>query len=594
VGARFFAVLLILAAATHASAQRDAQPAQPAPEPARPTKIIAIVTDRQGRPVNGLTAKDFDVRDDDVVQQLESVEPRSAQPRRLAILLDEFHVADTDAQRVRDALTTFVDEELRPDDLVVVLKPLDSLPAIRLTSDRDAIRRAIATFEGRAGNYEPRSALEEQTVGRSPALAKSARAQIVLSALRALSARLGSGAGRPAIVLVSEGFAAEPRAIAVRALPDLAIVERSANRYDVPVYPIDPRDLEVPPLTADGPDATLRRLATQTGGFFSFGGVIAPSHASPPIFTALKQISRELDSGYLLTYRPAHGEDGKYHGVDVRVRRRDTDVRTRAGYVAPPSPEMRRAMRAALAPLSSEETRALRRSPLIDVWSGIARAADARGRVVVTWEPGRSLTAGKSRVASVSLKATTKDGTLLFDGALAAVRSPLESVGLPADRAEFDAPAGRVLLNMTILGERGEKLDEDARDLDVPALKGPGTLLLPPLLLATQSAREFREVTADENAVPAPSRQFRRTERLLVRVPAYQPGGNGAQVTVRLLNRIGQVMRELDRVPGVDVPGVTQFDLPLAPLAPGEYFLQLTATGAGAPAEQRISFTITG
>src|SRR5437762_2475704 len=102
-------------------------------EPAQPVRVAAVVTDRQGRLITGLTAKDFEVSDDGVVQRLESVEARKAQPRRLALLLDEFHVADADAPRVREALVAFLNNQLHADDLLVVLKPLDSLPSIRLT-----------------------------------------------------------------------------------------------------------------------------------------------------------------------------------------------------------------------------------------------------------------------------------------------------------------------------------------------------------------------------------------------------------------------------------------------------------------------------
>src|SRR5215813_13498275 len=114
-----------------------------------------MVTDRQGRPIAGLTAKDFEIKEDGVVQKIEAVEPRKPEARRLAILLDEFHVEAADSAAVREALTRFVDERLRAGDSAVVLKPLDSLPAIKLTTDRDALRRAIATFEGRKGLYEP-------------------------------------------------------------------------------------------------------------------------------------------------------------------------------------------------------------------------------------------------------------------------------------------------------------------------------------------------------------------------------------------------------------------------------------------------------
>ena len=55
-------------------------------------RISTTVTDRQGKPVTGLTLKDFELREDGVVQKLVSVEPRRPEPRRIAILLDEFHV----------------------------------------------------------------------------------------------------------------------------------------------------------------------------------------------------------------------------------------------------------------------------------------------------------------------------------------------------------------------------------------------------------------------------------------------------------------------------------------------------------------------
>jgi hypothetical protein len=148
-----------------------------------------------------------------------------------------------------------------------------------------------------------------------------------------------------------------------------------------------------------------------------------------------------------------------------------------------------------------------------------------------------------------------------------------------------------VQLDMTILGVAGEKLDVDARDLDVPAMKGTAPLLLPAILIATQSAREFREKAADANAAPDPSREFRRTERLVIRVPAYA-SGSPVPVTARLLNRLAQPMRELESLPNSD--GVAQFDLPLATLAPGEYYLLFSVPGPSGPVDQRVGFKITG
>lgn len=46
--------------------------------------------------------------------------------------------------------------------------------------------------------------------------------------------------------------------------------------------------------------------------------------------------------------------------------------------------------------------------------------------------------------------------------------------------------------------------------------------------------------------------------------------------TARLLNRLAQPMLEIGTFPAAG--GGTQFDLPLAPLAPGEYYLLFTGS----------------
>jgi len=537
-------------------------------------RISTIVTDRQGRALAGLTAKDFELREDGVVQTLDGVEPRTQAVRRIAILLDEFHVDAGDASRVRDAVSSFVAAHVRDEDAMVVLKPLDSLSSIKLTVDRAAAGRTIDTFEGRNGAYEPRNPLEEETMGRAPGLVEAGRAQVVLSALRALAAQLGSAPGRSAIFVVSNGFTPVRRI--ARGLPDAGIVERFANRYDVPIYAFDPRD--TPSAAADDGD-TIERLVVETGGTFFHGRDLRDN---------LARASVELDSGYTLLYTPSHGEDGKYHPVQVTLARSlsaRADARSRAGYVSPLPPDLRRAMfdRGPILP-----TRLLRRSPIVAVWSGITRIEGSNGRIAVTWQPAPTTT----KPAQVALKATTLDGKVLFEGSLQAVRvSEAANEAMP-DRAEFDAPAGRVQLDMTIMDAAGLKLDVDARDIDVPAPKGNAAVLLPPIMIATSSARAFREVAADTNAAPDPSRQFRRTERLVIRVPAYA-GGQPAQVTGRLLNRVGQVVEQLEPMPAAG-DGVTQFDLPLAPLAPGDYFLQFTVRTDSGTVDERVPFKITG
>jgi VWFA-related protein len=534
-------------------------------------RIATTVTDRLGRPVSGLTAKDFEIKEDGVVQKIDTVEPRKPDKRRIAILLDEFHVDPADTARIRDALADFVNTRLRDGDLALVLKPMDPLTSIRLTSDRDELRRVIAGFEGRKGIYEPRTPLEAETLGSAPALVEAGRAQVVLSALRSLTSQLGTVPGRSAILFVTEGFSLPSRHSTVRGLPDASIVERFANRYDVPIYAFDPRDA-LP--DRDAGSVMLSKLVSDTGGTLSHGADLA---------AAVARAAGELDAGYTVVYTSAHTNDGRFHPVLVTVPKREADARTRAGYVSLPSDDVRKAL-ALLDESPKPPPRILRHSPLVNVWSGVTRIAAGEAHVSVTWEPS----VNSKAAARVALKASTPDGKLLFEGVL----TPVENGDDGRDaHAEFPAPAGHVQLDMTVLGIAGQKLDTDVRDLDVPA-QTPGTaLLLPAVFMTAQSARAFREVTANVDAPPLPTREFRRTDRLVIRVPAYVAGAP-VPVTARLLNRVGQTMKELDVLPGD--PSVTQFELLLAPMAPGEYFLQFTAQGPKGPVSQRVAFKITG
>lgn len=145
---------------------------------------------------------------------------------------------------------------------------------------------------------------------------------------------------------------------------------------------------------------------------------------------------------------------------------------------------------------------------------------------------------------------------------------------------------------MTIFGNRGNKLDVDMRDVDVPALSSTSPVLMPAMLVGTWSAKEFNAVSADPNASPDPSREFSRMERLVIRVPAYA-SGRPIPVSGRLLNRTGQPMRTIDAMPAMPT-GITQFDLPLAPLSPGDYYLLFSASNGGKTVEQRVGLRVTG
>jgi hypothetical protein len=154
----------------------------------------------------------------------------------------------------------------------------------------------------------------------------------------------------------------------------------------------------------------------------------------------------------------------------------------------------------------------------------------------------------------------------------------------------FDMPPGRLRLRMAIQDAASTLLDQDVRELSVRDLRGDVAIGTPEVLRA-RNAREFRTLDA-QAAVPVASREFSRTERLLIRFQAYGPGGAPPTVTARLLGRTGHAMRELAVAPA-STPGDNAIDLPLAGLAAGEYVVEVTATSGSGGAKDRIGFRVT-
>lgn len=548
-----------------------------------PVRVTAVVTNARGEPVTGLRAGDFQVTVDGAPHAVDTIEIASGSqtPRVLGLLLDEFHVDAASSSAVRDLLRPLLDTYLRPGDRAIVFKPLDALNDIEPTGDLEHIRESVASFDGRKGDFAPRSVFEEKYLAQAPNAVAAARAQIVSSGLRAVAARLGELRGvRAALVLVSDGFA---RQRADRNLPaNLLSAVRVANRGDVPIYVFSPSPAPPPPApdgagsAEDAAQVALKGVAAQTGGDYTAGIAAFPG--------GLTRMMRELDSHYVLTYQPPHSDDGRFHAVQVTLNRPDAHVRARAGYVAPLSAELRAAASAPIAPL-----RALRRSPLIQAWAGLTKGSGGGARVTLTWEPAvPAAGAPLPRPAALVVTATTRTGAVLFDANVAAVGGPASADVV--NRAEFDAPAGRVLVDIKVLDAKGVVLDVDARDVEVPNLQATRATILPPAVLRAATAREFRAISEDPDAAPVPSRDFRRTERLLLRVPAYEAGGAPAHVTATLLNRWRQPMRALPPMTGPAPEGVTRFDLPLAALAPGEYTVRLAAGSV----TEHVTFRVRG
>ena len=143
-----------------------------------------------------------------------------------------------------------------------------------------------------------------------------------LSALNALAIHLGGlGDGRKTLVVATEVVGASDRRRGQEYLPTIDTVIRSANRSLVSIYPVDPREA----AAGRCGDSILRSLAIETDG----------QTIDSDLDGGLRRAAAESASYYLLTYRAAHQEDGKFHGVEVKTKRAGVRLRTRKGYWAP-------------------------------------------------------------------------------------------------------------------------------------------------------------------------------------------------------------------------------------------------------------------
>ncbi len=395
------------------------------------------------------------------------------------------------------------------------------------------------------------------------------------------------------------------------------------NRQNTAVYSLDPRGLAVSEFgMADVPGAppgmetdrrflqatqnTLRTLSAETDG-----RAIVNRNS---LDEGLAQVIRDSSYYYLLGYTSPAPADGKFHEIRVRVNRRDVQVRARRGYWAVTEADVRRATAppreiatpvqealASIAPVA-------RSYRYVQTWVGTERGADGRTRVTFVWEPVVPTGgARREQPGRVSLLAADGNGDLVFRGrspdAAAASRAPGIASGAGAaasgggggagpQRIVFDTAPGKVELRVTVeAAEGGGALDNEIRTIDVPDLTGPSTALSTPRVYRSRTAREFKALAADATAVPVATREFSRTERLLIRFDTYGPGADRPVVTAALLNRSGEKMAEVPVSPST-AGGTHHIDLGLGSLPAGEYLVEITATGEGGTATDLVPLRV--
>jgi VWFA-related protein len=574
----------------------------------------------------------------------EETEAQRDDVRIFVFMLDDYHVRRGAAMAARQQLVRFIRNQLGPLDLIAVMYPLTPVTDLRLTRNHDAVIRAIERFDGRKGDYRPMNELEERYSMYPAEIVERIRNEVSLSALRGLMVRLGGlREGRKAVILVSEGYSnylppqlrdpiaempgmgnpargrtglgdRDPREERAQFFSEaemqtyLREVYDAANRANTAIYAVDPRGLgvfeyDINQGVGQGIDRqmlnttmnSLRTLAEETDG----RAIINRNDLEG----GMRQIVRDSSAYYLIGYDSTQAPtDGKFHEIRVKVNRPGVQVRARKGYwaltaeetaraLAPPKPGPDPAITQALA---SVEGRA--RAQVVRTWVGTAPAENGRTRVTFVWEAVPPV-AGERRdaPAAVSVMAASLDGVPYYRGKVAAGDGPAEAApgARQGGRVEFEADPGQMQLRLSVEGSGGGAIDSNVLDVSVPDFTAPEVRLSTPEVLRARSALELRALNADPAARPEAGREFRRTDRLLIRFAASAPGAEEPAVEVRLLNRAGNSMYELQPQP---VPNGAerqqQVDLPLSGLAPGEYLIEVKSRAGESEAKQLVGFRV--
>ena len=297
----------------------------------------------------------------------------------------------------------------------------------------------------------------------------------------------------------------------------------------------------------------------------------------------LRAVMADASAYYLLGYAPtaAAVADGKFHEIDVKVRRKGVRVLARKGYWAPTPEEMRPRTPMPTAP--ADVTTALGRlAPLagqrgsMDWWLGFERGASGATRATFTWEPLGSARRRRARAPSASRvdRSATHRTPTRTGSRRAAGRGGARPVA-----GAFHAPPGRAASCACAPSRAdGALVDEWSEDVVVPGSRrrraghrhaarlprvdgrrpgarsstGPGEIAP----IASRATAPHRSRAGDDSAVGR--RNGRRAERRAADHAGQAPG-RAAGVT---------------RAAGEGLPRV---ELPVANLAQAEYVLRVAA-----------------
>jgi VWFA-related protein len=578
--------------------------------------VDAVVTDKDDRPITDLTIADFEIRERGRVQTITDFEHITVPLGSRSIGLDVKPGPPPDvfsnAPPARSARAfVFVLHQLEPKDIVPIKNVM--VEFLRALSPEDTVAVVYSSRSDVSQDFTRDEGLLLRAVDNlNEALGLPVRVfwdPFMKDILRTLADARES---RRAVVLVSNGMLVSATQETILETFDLA------KRLNIPIYTLDPRGLMAPELGLEAPlefqtpeyRAGLdRAIFTQKQGMMT----IAENTNGRAFVNAwsLTKAARELiaDNGsfYLLGFYPTpYARDGKFHGIDVAVKRPDVRVRARQGYMTEgprlptalvkPKPVDALAaglpggdlpLRGAAMPLalSRNGARTLLTFDIAypEVVGGTPRVNDQVHFVWLALDPDAKVKGSGQNTVSVPLVGTTA-------GAQAFAVDDL-----------IELPKGRLTLRLGVTSKLLGAQGTVHIPVDVPAADA-SSLLTSPIMLGLASGPLVRiavlgETTGVVPFHPTTTRMFAVGQRLRVFARVFAPQTTGAITADLSLQQSGATMRSMPMqvTPAKTLKGALECEalLDLTGLQQGRYVLELTARAAsGKTQTQSIAIEI--
>ena len=274
----------------------------------RMANFVFAVTDRDGRPLTGLEAEDFEVIEDGERQDVAKAGSDDV-PFNLAILLDLSGSTKPDRVHMQQAAQGFI-EVAGPADRVALYALAGGMFHVisPLTSERGDLLRRIRRLPGVAG-------------------ASPLYDMVTLAYAEELHGRAGE---RNGLIIISDGI---DNQISKQEAPSSVRFKRlvkAAEQINAMIYPIFLRSGE---RFGRGWSRKGRERLEELAA--ASGGKLFPAVSIVDLESVFPLVEDELRSVYSVAYYPKNQDfDGKWRNVEVKVKRRGAQVRSRSGYYA--------------------------------------------------------------------------------------------------------------------------------------------------------------------------------------------------------------------------------------------------------------------